>query len=100
MAGGLARKHRLQKNFQAGIILHSDHSGVGTAEIAMNKIQDELLKRGYLTDTCMTCHRACDPKEAAQRILQSWQKHTPDHLHVDIMEALKEDAHARLLSMA
>ena len=97
--GSAGRRHRLAENLGAGIVLHSDHSGLGTAEMAMHSIAEEAHSRGLVRQGTVHCHRACDIKPCCQRILLNSGAQGAEHIHVDVLDAIRPELSNRLEAM-
>ena len=97
--GAAARKWRFERNVEAGVVLHTDHSGLGTAEIALTRIIREANDQGYAHGASVKCHRACDIKMAAQKMLINSGEDGPEHVHSNILDSLKPELRIRLIAM-
>lgn len=97
--GSTCRRVRFMKNMSKGVRLHSDHSGLGSAEIAGHRLDKESASRNMSTAGSSTSNRACDIKSSSQTLLQHFGDQSPDYIQVDVLDSLQPDVRQRLHAM-
>ena len=66
VSGVAARRAKLAISLKAGIISHTDHTGLCTEEIAAKALQAEGVKRGLCDASAgFRHHRGCDIKPSS-----------------------------------
>jgi hypothetical protein len=98
--GGHGRRHRLFSNFYKGLLVHSDYTGLGTAEIAASALGAACRR----LDRCppssrVALHRGCDTKPSSQYLMLNSGRHGPDHVHDDVLGSLRSEVLGRLTAM-
>ena len=83
----------LREFFDAGVLLVTDYSGIGTAEMCLAMIREALI---YLlgSDQVADFHvwRACDCELSCRRVLSSYAHHKPTHVMTNILDRLPCEA--------
>ena len=99
VVGAHGRRLRLSKNLTSGIVFHTDHTGLGTAEIAAKAFEARCIRELYKVPGAMRLQRGCGIKPSSQGLMLGSGREGPDHVHADVLSALKPEMLARLQAM-
>lgn len=97
--GAAIRRWRFKDILDRGVRMHSDHSGLGTAEMVAHRVRAESVKRGWGREDCISCHRACDCKPSSLHLLQHFGEQSADHIQVNVLDSLQIEIRQRLHAM-
>eukprot|EP00974_Lingulodinium_polyedra_P021591 2085409-Lingulodinium_polyedra.AAC.1 len=94
---------RLAGHISAGVVLHTQYSGKGTAESAFAKVGEALAQVGLLRsgDSRWAVGTACDKKAVAQRVLLAHDDASgPCHVYQDMNDLVSDGMRQMLDAMS
>ena len=90
----------LKELLQAGVLLVTDYSGIGTAEMCLAMIREALIYFQVIgPDVDFRVWRACDTELSCRRVLSSYQHHRPEHVLKNILDSLPSESLQNLQEM-
>lgn len=90
----------LRECFNAGVLLVTDYSGIGTAEMCLAMIREALIHLQVIgPDADFRVWRVCDSELSCRRVLSSYQHHRPEHVLKNILDRLPCESLLKLQEM-